>query len=88
MLLYSIEREFLFPKLSDFSETICRVAGSGADNERWKSQQKNDRGEDLTMLGTLRVCGSGKLRAGSAASAQLRPREVNSEQADDDLKTI
>ena len=40
------------------------------------------------MLGTLRVCGSGKLRAGSAASAQLRPREVNSEQADDDLKTI
>ena len=86
MLLYSIEREFLFPKLSDFSETICRVAGSGADNERWKSQQKNDRGEDLTMLGTLRVCG--KLRAGSAASAQLQPREVNSEQADDDLKTI
>ena len=86
MLLYSIEREFLFPKLSDFSETICRVAGSGADNERWKSQQKNDRGEDLTMLGTLRVCG--ELRAGSAASAQLRPREVNSEQADDDLKTI
>jgi len=86
MLLYSIEREFLFPKLSDFSETICRVAGSGADNERWKSQQKNDREEDLTMLGTLRVCG--KPRAGSAAAAQLRPREVNSEQADDDLKTI
>ena len=38
------------------------------------------------MLGTLRVCG--ELRARSAASAQLRPREVNSEQADDDLKTI
>ena len=50
MLLYSIEREFLFPKLSDFSETICRVAGSGADNERWKSRQKNERGEDLTRL--------------------------------------
>ena len=40
----------------------------------------------MPMLGTLRVCG--KPRAGSAAAAQLRPREVNSEQADDDLKTI
>ena len=51
MLFNSLVREFLFPKLSHFSETVCRVA----DNEIWKSRQKYEGGEVLTRLGPLQV---------------------------------